>query len=166
MAVALNGTDRVHVPPSILTSGISGAKTSDGDTATSVLYEEIVSVGPLTKRALPGQMTKLERAVLDAIVNRAYCEADTLFQRPLETYYEEAVALFDALRTERREGRAPDIAPGELAVFCKDLSIPIRVRGEFCHLVHYDQVLATIDDAALLDRKIREGKAGVIQRVA
>lgn len=166
MAVALNGTDRVKVPEMILTSGIAGGKTSDGDVATTVLYEEVVSVGPITKRPMAGLMTKLESQVLDAVVDRAFCERDDLFQRPLETYYEETVALFDALRQERQRGRVSDISPGELVVFCKEMAIPIRVRGEFQHLLPYAEVEAVIDDAVLLDRKIREGKAGRIVRVA
>lgn len=149
--VALTGTDRLHVPPSTLTSGIAGGRTSQGDAATNVLYEEVVAVGALTKRALPGQMTPCERALLQVI----YDGVGTLDQ----AFYE----LEQALWKEREQGRAPDISPGDLVVFCEQIGVKIRVRGEFQHLIPYSNVLAVVDDERLLDDAVRDGRAGVIQ---
>jgi hypothetical protein len=166
MTVALTGTDRVRVPPYVTTSGIAGGKTSQGGTSTDVLYQEVVAVGPLLARSFPGLMTPLERKVLDAIVERSFAEREELFARPVETYYHEAVELFDALRVERHRGREPDIAPGDLVVFCRDVAQKMRVRGEFQHLMPYSNVLAVIDDEELLDSAIRKGKAGKLHLVA
>lgn len=144
MAVALTGTDRIEVPRSTLTSGIAGGKASNGDTATTVLYEEVVSVGRVTKRPRPGVMTVTEREVLDTFASGFPPNRD----------------LLDDLRDERDRGYPADIMPGELAVFCQEMSTPIRVRGEFCHIVPYSEVEATVDDVYLLEKNTRAGKAG------
>lgn len=151
--VALTGTDRVHIPDYITTSGIAGGKTSGGDTSTSVLYQEVVAVGPLTERAFPGLMTRLEREILDYL---ASYEGDP-------SWFGSAIGR---LREERQRGRAPDIKPGELVVFCRDVAQKLRVRGEFRHLLPYSAVLAVIDDEELLARGIKKGKAGRIVRAA
>lgn len=148
--VALTGTDRLHVPPSTLTSGIAGGRTSQGDAATNVLYEEVVAVGPLTKRSLPWQMTALERELLDYLASD---EGDPQW----------FPAAINRLKEERKQGRKPDIATVDLVVFCEQIAVKIRVRGEFQHLVPYSNVLAIIDDAKLLDDAVRDGRAGVIQ---
>jgi hypothetical protein len=152
MTVALNGTDRLEVPRSTLTSGIAGGRTSQGDAATHILYEEVVSVGPITKRALPGQMTKAERALIDFVVNNS-----------VDLYCEDVEMLAAIVRSERYEGRVSDIKPGDLAVFCDEIAVKIRCRGEFQHLIPYDNVLAVIDDAKILDNAIRAGKAGLLK---
>jgi hypothetical protein len=106
-------------------------------------------------------MTKSERAVLDAIFERSFCEPS---EHPRsETFYEEALAIFDAFRRERATGHAPGFAPGELVQFCRKLATPIRVRGEFLHLVPYESCMSTIDDAAILARAIAEGRAGKLE---
>lgn len=158
-AVALNGTDRIEVPRMILTGGIAGGRTSAGDRSTTVLYEEVVSVGKATVRAFPGLMTELERRCLDIVCrNLELYGAEAWMQ--YDGVDQEEADLFNALRAERLNGRDSDIRVGELAVFCEEVSTKIRIRGEFCHLMPASAVLATIDDEALLDRKIRAGEAG------
>lgn len=143
-SVALTGTDRVEVPRSI--TSVAGGRTSQGDVSTEVLYEEVVRVGRLTKRPRPGVMTPLERALLDTIARDGYlCEP-----------------IGSLLQKERSISREPDVNPGEMVVFCKDIAQRVRCKGEFWHLVPYDNVLATIDDEGLLDASVREGKSGRI----
>lgn len=156
--VALTGTDRVHIPSYVTTDGIAGGKTSGGDTSTSVLYQEVVAVGPLTERAFPGLMTPVEKVILDAIAEGYYCnyEGPELLTR----------AMVERLKDERQRGRIPDISVGELVVFCRDVAQKLRVRGEFRHLLPYSAVLAVIDDEELLKTGIRKGKAGRIIRAA
>lgn len=156
--VALTGTDRVHIPDYVTTDGIAGGKTSGGDTSTSVLYQEVVAVGPLTERAFPGLMTAAEKRLLDMLMHTADVHAGEAGERLLNYISE--------VRRERQRGRAPDIKPGELVVFCKEVAQKLRVRGEFRHLLPYSAVLATIDDEELLARGIRKGKAGKLVRVA
>ena len=150
--VALTGTDRLHVPPSTLTSGIAGGRTSQGEASTNVLYEEVVAVGELTKRALPGQMTRAERAFIEQCVEFG-----------LGPHVGEAQEALSAIYEERETGRCSDISPGDLVVFCEQIGVKIRVRGEFQHLVPYSSVLAVVDDEKLLDDAVRDGRAGVIQ---
>lgn len=150
MGVALNGSDRIEVPPYILTDGIPGGKNSVGGISTHILYEEVVSVGKVTSRARPGVMTNLERSILDYIVS-----GQSTLDRAFET-------LKHDLTEERERGYDPDLEEGELVVFCKETTTPIRIRGEFCHLIHIDNVLGTIDDQAILDEAIRKGKAGML----
>lgn len=155
--VALTGTDRVHVPPSTLTTGIAGGRTSQGDAATNIIYEEVVSIGKLTKRPRPGVMTSLEQHILNVLVDHASSASDSSF-RVLCT-------LAGQLRQERILGRKSDIAVGELVVFCEQIANKIRVRGEVQHLIPYDNVLAVVDDEKILDNAIRKGTAGVIKLV-
>lgn len=151
--VALTGTDRIHIPQYVTTSGIAGGKASTGATTTEVLYQEVVAVGPLTQRAFPGLTTPAERALLDHIERyHAYGIRND----------EDVDRLVWAFVEERQRGRAPDIAPGDLVVFCRDLAQKLRVRGEHQHLVPYANVLAVIDDERILGAAIRAGKAGRI----
>lgn len=152
-SVALTGTDRVEVPRSI--TSVAGGRTSQGDVSTEVLYEEVVSVGRLTKRPRPGVMTVAERVLLQ------YLDEDG----PVASHAPAFQNRLGDFRRERRGnnyGRAPDINPGEMVVFCKDIAQRVRCKGEFWHLVPYDNVLATIDDEGLLDASVREGKSGRI----
>lgn len=129
--VALTGTDRVEVLDYLLSEGIPGGKTSNGSTVGLVVYQEIVSVGPV----LPDD----------------------------ESYTPRERMLLARLR--ELEGAAPiepDIRPGDLAVYCTEFATKIRVRGEFMHIVPYSNLLGSIDDAAILCRAIRAGKAGKI----
>jgi hypothetical protein len=156
--VALTGTDRLHVPASTLTTGIAGGRTSMGDAATNVIYEEVVSIGPLTKRPRPGVMTYAERKLIDMALSTDRNDPDALVIAALRKAISD-VAL------EREHGRPQDITAGDLVVFCEQIANKIRVRGEVQHLIPYDNVLAVIDDAEILDNAIRAGKAGVIKLV-
>lgn len=149
--VAMNGTDRVHMLPSQLTSGIAGGKNSSGGTSSHILYHEIVAVGPLTKRPRPSVMTKLEREILDAMANTP------------DQFEADAGYWVRKLEVERAYGRKADITAGELVMFCEELGTKIRVRGEHQYMVPYDNVLAVIDDTTILDKAIRAGKAGQLQ---
>lgn len=55
---------------------------------------------------------------------------------------------------------ASDISPGDLVCYCTEFATPIRVRGEFMHIIPYANVLARIHDEAILDEAIRAGLAG------
>ena len=135
----------------LLTDGIPGGKTSDGERATTVLYEEVVRIGKLTGRPAPGHMLPSERALLDDLLSRTgWVAMDTTTQR-----------LINAVHAERAE-RKPDLAIGELAVFCSDLSQRVRCKGEFWHIVHYDHVHGTIDDAAILREAHARGESRLI----
>lgn len=149
MKVALNGTDRIHVLDYILTDGIVSGRTSSGAEATHTLYQEVVSVGKLTARPRPGVMTRAERELLDAVVYG---------WGPNEELIEQI--------QEERKGRLSDIKPGDLVAFCKEIGVPLRVRGEFQYLIPYNNVLAVIDDAAILEDAVRAGRAGKIALVA
>jgi hypothetical protein len=157
MKIALTGTDRVHVLPSILTEGIAGGKNSQGATSTHIVYEEVVAVGPLTKRPRAGVMTTAERRLLQLITRQSAAEGDYLSE-------EEAEAI-NAVR-EEREGRPSDIQVGDLVMFCTELRTQLRVRGEFQSLIPYDNVLATIQDEVILDKAVRSGRAGKLIKVA
>lgn len=149
--VAWFGTDTIEVPRMLLTDGIPGGKTSDGERATTVLYEEIVRIGKLTGRPAPGHMLPSERALLDDLVSReGWVAADIALQRNI-----------NRVRAERLE-RKPDIAPGELAVFCSDLAQRVRCKGEFWHVVPYSEIYATISDAEILADAIARGRSRVI----
>lgn len=146
--VALNGTDRIHVLDYLMTEGIVSGQTSDGSPVTHTIYGEVVHVAKLTARIRAGVMTKLERQVLDLVVN-GYDSQDVSFRR---------LAL--ALVEERDRGRQPDIRVGELVAFCREVATKIRVRGETQYLMSYSNVLAAIDDGTILDKAVREGRAG------
>lgn len=149
--VAWFGTDTIEVPRMLLTDGIPGGKTSDGERATTVLYEEVVRIGKLTGRPAPGHMLPSERALVDDLVSRTgWVAMDITTQR-----------LIAAVHAERAE-RKPDIAVGELAVFCSDLAQRVRCKGEFWHIVHYEHIHGTVDDAAILRDAINAGKARLI----
>lgn len=149
--VALTGTDRVAVPPMI--TSVAGGRTSLGNTSTEVLYEEVVSVGRLTNRPRPGVMTRAERELLNRLCDMTMSPASD----------EEQDRLVFAVVDERALGRPSDLKPGELVVFCQDIAQAVRCKGEFQHLVPYDNVLGVIDDEALLDRAIRSGRAGKLK---
>lgn len=149
--VAVHGTDRYDVVEYRKTEGIVSGKTSNGATAANVLYESVVSIGKLTNRPRPGLMTRAERYLLDGL-----CGNPPGWSKALELAWSEVVR-------ERERGRDPDFAPGELVQFCRQLATPIRVRGEFLHLVPYESCLSTIDDEAILQRAIAEGRAGKLE---
>lgn len=145
MTVAVTGNDLVALPLHLTTTGLVGGRNSDGDPCTMVVYEEVV-------KFTPGQI-QAER----------YVEAWDGTQR--DTYYDERRLK---ARIEKLEGilraAAPDayaeMAPavlddwglkaGDLAVFCTEFSIKFRACGEQYRCVPYKNVLATVDDAAIL----------------
>lgn len=152
MKVALTGTDRLEVPPSTLTEGIIGSRSSDGTPATWVVYEEVVEVGPPAEESLLRPMTKAERALLYMI------EHPQFDSRCLEEM--KAIA---ALRSERNAPRELDLKPGDLVPLCTYLAVQVRVRGEFLRIVEQKNVMGIIDDRKMLDDAIRAGKAGKLQ---
>lgn len=149
--VAWFGTDLIDVPRMLLTDGIPGGKTSSGERATTVLYEEVVRIGKLTGRPAQGHMLPSERALLDDLTSRdGWIAADITMQR-----------LIQAVHKERAE-RKPDIAKGDLVVLSADLSQRVRCKGEFWRITHYDHIGCVIDDAAILADAIERGKARML----
>ncbi len=146
-AIALNGTDRVHVPPMTLTTGIVSGRTSEGTPYAFVLYEEVAKVAAPAHESKVRPMTAAERDALD-------CMADS-WSTPKEWD-----AAIDGLRKERRAVRMFDLSPGELVAFSSEFSVLIRVRGEFMRIVPQSALLCAIDDRRILDEAIRAGKAG------
>lgn len=145
------GTDTLEVPRHLLTDGIPGGKTSTGERATTVLYEEVARIGRLTGRVAPGAMLPSERALLDNLLSRhEWVSADITLQRNISR-----------VRSER-EDRKPDFTVGELAVFCSDLAQRVRCKGEFWHIVHVDHIHCTVDDAAILRDAIARGSSRLI----
>lgn len=145
------GTDTIEVPRMLLTDGIPGGKTSDGERATTVLYEEVVRIGKLTGRPAPGHMLPSERMLLDDLLSReGWVAADIALQRNI-----------NRVRAERLE-RKPDLAIGELVVLSADLSQRVRCKGEFWRITHYDHVLGGVDDAAILRDAIARGESRLI----
>ncbi len=147
------GTDQIEVPRHLLTDGIPGGKTSSGERATTVLYEEIVRIGKLTARPSLNAMTVSERKLLDLLVN---------YPAAIQTGDDYAQYLLQGVLDERERGREPDFKVGELAVFCSDVAQRIRCKGEFWHIFHVDQLHALVDDAAILREAIARGESRLI----
>lgn len=147
--VAIMGSDRFEAPAYRLTEGIISGRTSSGDAATHVIYEEVIAVGKLTARERPGLMTKAERAMLEDVAG----ERGVLDP-----------GLWIALKNERKNGRASDVALGELVAFCKEVACPVRVRGDFLSIVPYNSILCGIDDAAILASAREQQKKKLAKR--
>lgn len=155
MTVAVTGCDRILLPRDKTTSGIVGGRNSDGDPCTFVCYEEVVAFTP------------------GAIQQERYVEGWD--GRPRDTYYEERrlkariqqqqdeiVRLCQLLAVETGDpewaedildGHTPAgwaIAPGDLVCFCSEFSIQFRALGELYRCVPYKNLLAVIDDRAIL----------------
>lgn len=156
MTVAVTGHDRQIIPRNMTTSGIVGGRNSDGDPCTFVCYEEIVEFTP------------------GAIQQERYHEGWD--GRPRDTYYEERRLRAKIQRLERRlsamldyvdlqdprvlgvlgsvtrEQEEPNwgIAQGDLVTFCSEFSIQFRAMGELYRCVPYKNLLAVIDDRAIL----------------
>lgn len=143
MKLAINGSTELHIPDFRLTEGIVSGRTSKGGEAAHVVYEVIVAVGKLTKRPRPGVMTPAERKFLDIMVEAPSC----LYHGDLDA----ETALRDIIR-ERANGRNPDVLPGDLVAFCKEIATQLRVRGDHRSLIPYENVLAAIDDADIRAR--------------
>ena len=134
MTVAVTGNDRIALPRDLTTTGIVGGRSSDGDPCTFVVYEEVVKFTPGAVQAERDSYYAERR--LKARIER--------LEGMLRTFDAEAYAeLAPAL-----DGWA--LAPGDLAVFCTEFSIKFRACGEQYRCVPYHNVLATVDDAAIL----------------
>ncbi len=135
MTVAVTGSDRMELPRSMTTTGIVGGRNSDGDPCTFVVYEELIKITPGDIQA--------ERYVEDwnGVIR--------------DTYYTERKlkAEIERLRVKAGETcmvRPPDAEPGDLVCFCTEFAIKFRAIGEQFRCVPYKNLLATIDDAAIL----------------
>lgn len=146
--VALNGTDRLEVPAMILTQGIVGGRDSDGNVATHVLYEEVVKVGEPELNSTTRPLHRTEKALLDELARG--------------TFPDDELKAFMTWRKSRPES---EVKPGDLVPFCSELSVKVRVRGDYVHIVKQASVLGVIDDGLMLDDAIREGNAGAITNV-
>jgi hypothetical protein len=147
MTVAVTGNDRMILPRSMTTSGIVGGRNSDGDPCTYVCYEELVKITP------------------GAIQQERYMEAwdgsrrDTYFEeRRLKAHIQRLESLIRSLHSEEQASRLLGIMaidagcrPGDLVVFCSEFSIQFRALGETYRCVPYKNILAVVDDAAILD---------------
>lgn len=152
MTIAMNGTDRFEVPRSILTSGFVGDRTTSGQPVGHIVYEEVVSIGKMIPTCKePGNVasSKAEAEWLFSVNNGRQ-------RSPRERYL--LGALYAALGKEIPD---PIIKEGDLVGFCTDFACPIRVKGEFCHIVAYDRVGLSIDDSGILEqmKKNREQPA-------
>jgi hypothetical protein len=130
MTVAVTGCDRMILPRDQTTRGIVGGRNSDGDPCTFVVYEEVVKVGP----------------------GDIQCEReDGYTERKLK-------AQIQRLEAELRRRWAPvgaerpmDVAPGDLVTYCTEFSIQFRAMGELYRCVPYRNLLAVVDDRAILE---------------
>jgi len=149
MKVALNGTDRVEVLPSVLTEGIVGSRLADGSPATWVVYEEIVEIGEAPTESASRPLHRLERDLLDSL------------------YYDDILDIdkLAAYLEWRAAPRQLDAKAGDLVPFCTAFAVQVRVRGEFLRIIKQSDVMGTIDDRAMLEDAIRAGKAGKLVRV-
>ena len=155
--LAAHGVDRVYcVPGESYLAALDALHDSNAIQTVVCRHESgagfmAVGDGKLTGRPAPGHMLPSERALIEDLVSRTgWVAMDITTQR-----------LINAVHEERRE-RKPDIAPGELVVLSADLSQRVRCKGEFWRITHYDHVLGTIDDAAILAEAIERGKARLI----
>lgn len=140
MTVAVTGNDRTELPRSLLSSGIVGGRNSDGDPCTFVVYEEVVKFTPGAIQA--------ERFVecWDGRVHDSYFE-----ERRLK-------AKIERLEAELRRRWGLPVEPanewgikaGDLVVFCAEFSLKFRAIGEDFRCVPYQNLLAVVDDAAIL----------------
>jgi hypothetical protein len=144
----VTGCDRIALPRDKTTTGLVGGRNSDGDPCTYVVYEEVVKFTPGDVQA--------ERYVEDW--NGAI----------RDTYYTERRLKARIEKLEAELGRrwalplkptptAPlalthdwGIEPGDLVVFCTEFAIKFRAVGEQYRCVPYKNLLATIDDGAIL----------------
>lgn len=144
MTVAVTGCDRILLPRNVTTTGIVGGRNSDGDPCTFVCYEEVVQFTP------------------GAIQQERYAENwDGTIH---DTYYEERKlkAKIQRLEAKLREvmgfswddwdgvDELDDVKAGDLVCFCSQFSIQFRAMGELYRCVPYKNLLATVDDRAIL----------------
>jgi hypothetical protein len=128
MTVVITGHDRQILPRHMTTSGIVGGRTEDGDPTTFVVYEEVVKVGS----------------------GDIQCEReDGYTERKLKARIQRLEAELAGSGFER-PAPAPDVAPGDLVVFCTQFAIQFRALGEQFRCVPYKNLLAVVDDRAIL----------------
>lgn len=139
MTVAVTGNDRVELPRSMTTTGIVGGRNSDGDPCTFVVYEEVVKFTPGAIQA--------ERYVecWDGRVHDSYFE-----ERRLKARIERLEDKLAALTGVNEAPRSWGINVGDLVCYCSDFSIKFRAIGEQFRCVPYHNLLAVVDDAAIL----------------
>lgn len=137
MTVAVTGCDRVIMPRSMTTQGIVSARDDDGEPDAWTVYEEVVEVADGDMQVDPEQlrnewherrMLRMRIAQLERALARVAPGSETL--RP-----------YSAVGYE----------PGDLVCFCTAFSIPFRANGEQYRVTPKRNVLATIDDAAILE---------------
>lgn len=129
MTVAVTGCDRVLLPRNITTSGIVGGRDSEGDPCTFVVYEEVVKVS----------------------AGDIQCEReDGYTERKLKARVQELEAELRRRMAPLPE-RRPDVVPGDLACFCTSFGIQFRALGEQFRCLPYRNLLAVIDDRAILE---------------
>lgn len=164
MKVALTGTDRVEVPAYMLTQGIVSGRDSDGKPCAWTVYQEVVTVGLPEVESKTRALSRQERELLDDLF------ADYASTNGCISQYDElgpeTAALVERYVQWRRAQRVVDCKPGDLVPFCTDFAMKIRVRGEFLNVVPQKNVLAVIDDRAILEDAIRAGHAGTLIKVA
>jgi len=162
MTVAVTGHDRQIIPRNLTTSGIVGGRNSDGDPCTFVCYEEVVEFTPgaiqqeryhegwdgrprdtyYEERRLRAKIQQLEAALREVI---DLAEANSI---PPHDMAETMVA--NARRLVANENGDWGLAPGDLVTFCSEFSIQFRALGELYRCVPYKNLLAVIDDRAIL----------------
>lgn len=153
MTVAVTGHDRQIIPRNLTTSGIVGGRNSDGDPCTFVCYEEVVAFTPgaiqqerfaeswdghqhdtyYEERRLKARIQKLELALIEAckLLDKCLAPAD--------------------LEHLARGGHGDwGLEVGDLVTFCSEFSIQFRALGELYRIVPYKNLLAVIDDRAIL----------------
>jgi hypothetical protein len=157
MTVAITGHDRQIIPRNLTTGGIVGARNSDGDPCTFVVYEEVVAFTPGAV-----QQERYHEA-WDGSIRDTYFEERRLRAR-VEKLSGEIAWLREQLAIEKqnpswREGGYLNdsvdhqwgIQPGDLVCYCTDFSIQFRALGELYRCIPYKNILAVVDDRAILD---------------
>lgn len=143
MTVAVTGCDRVLLPRDKTTSGIVGGRNSQGDPCTFVVYEEVVKFTPGAVQA------ERYHEAWDGRVHDSYYEERRLKARI--DRLEAAMRLACPGFVEGLEARAWGIAPGDLVCYCTEFSIQFRALGEQFRCIPYKNILAVVDDRAILD---------------
>jgi hypothetical protein len=127
MTVAVTGCDRMILPRDVTTRGIVGGRSIDGDPTTFVVYEEVVKFG----------------------LGDIQCEReDGYTERKLKA---EIQRLRQRVFDERAVMRRPDLEAGDLVTYCAAFSIQFRAMGEQYRCVPFRNILAVIDDRAILE---------------
>jgi len=160
MTVAVTGNDRQIIPRNLTTSGIVGGRNSDGDPCTFVCYEEVVAFTPgaiqqerfseswdghqrdtyYDERRLKAKIERLE-AGLRSLIDKDHPEGS--FSR------DTVLAVYADLLPASDAG-SWGLEVGDLVTFCSVFSIQFRALGELYRIVPYRNLLAVIDDRAIL----------------